>query len=170
MSVLDTTAAWVGRVLDVLPPEAARFLSLPVLFAVVCLGAVLLWKRVLPPLVRLAVWLTGCGLTLAGAVLLLAEMGAASCFRQAGRKPPAAAYHLGDAVASWVAGFATRSEGLRTGSARIARVPWGVIVGFAAAYFWLWNYRHCPDGAAAGCVRPVGSWLAWVSETADSDG
>lgn len=163
MSLLDAVGAWVSRVLGVLPPDAAHVLYIPVLFAVVCAGTAIFVRVALLPLTHLGVWLLRCAVTLVGAVILLAEMGTASWYRRSAKRPPAAVYNAGDAVASWISAISERSPGIATVAARVARVRMSAILGFALACFWLWNYRHCPDGAApAGCVRPVSSWLTEV--------
>lgn len=162
MTLLDTIAGWVQRVLAVFAPETARALFIPAFLAVVVIGTALFVRKGLGPLCRLVAVLVRSAVTLCGALILLAEMGVATWYRQADTKPPTVVYTFGDAVASWITVIAERTRGMSAAATRVARVHLGVVVLVALAGFWLWNYRYCPDGAT-GCARPVAVWWAQLS-------
>ena len=162
--ILDSVALAVRHVLAMFPPGAAEFLFLPVFVLAVMIGSVLVVRKLAPPASRLAAFLLTCLITGGGAALLLAEMAVAGGYRRRGVTPPSVLYNLGDAVASWVLGLtegAQRMTGALAGLMSRAKVP--VLLLLSVGWIWLWNYQHCPDGAA-GCARPVSAWYQQISD------
>ena len=165
MTLLDTIAEWVGRVLGVFPPSVATFLSIPVMVLVVASGATLFARRLLVPVGRAIIVVLGWVAVVAGAVVLLPEAAIASIFRQASRRPPAVVYSLGDAVASGVAALGRAVDNAAGTVNRLARTNGLVVILLVGAWIWWWNYNHCPDAAApsATCVRPIAAWWSQIT-------
>jgi hypothetical protein len=162
--ILDDVDAVVRHVLGMFPADTAQFLSVPVFVLAVVIGFVLVVHKLAPPASRLAAILLTWLITVAGAVLLLAEMAAAAGCRKRGVKPPSVVYNLGDVVASWTVGLTAGAQ-LMTGKLATflagAKVP--VLVLLSVGWIWIWNYQHCPDGAG-GCARPLSAWYQQVSD------
>ncbi|HEU4347694.1 MAG TPA: hypothetical protein VFR35_07890 [Actinoplanes sp.] len=162
--ILDTVAEMVRRFLGMFSADTAEVLFLPVFAVAVMVGFVLAVHKLAPPLSRLAAVVLTWMITGAGAFVLLAEMVVADGYRRRGVRPPSAVYHLGDVVASWAVGLTAVVRQLTAALAGLlsrAKVP--VLVLLSIGWIWLWNYQHCPDGAAK-CDRPVSAWYQQVSD------
>jgi hypothetical protein len=161
---LDAVADLVRRLLlAVLSPEKADAMFIPVFFLVVMAGFVMFVRRALPPLCRAAAVVLRAVVTFAGALVLLVEMAVAGGYRQRGTRPPAVVYNLGDSVAGGVTSLVTGSAKATAVVARAAQINVVVLLLVSLGWIWLWNDRHCPEGAAR-CSGPVSTWYAHVSQ------
>jgi hypothetical protein len=160
VNLLDKIAAWIREVLAFLPPNVVAVIWFPLLAIVVFIAAMLLIRRLLPLLGRLAGALLRLLAALAGAVLLAPDVAIATAWRSAHKRPPAALYHYGDAVATSMIGVTRSSGAVSSGFARVARINVLLVMLGCAAVIWTWNHGHCPEApATTECVRPFTSWV-----------
>jgi hypothetical protein len=160
VNLIDKIAAWIREVLAFLPPDVVDVIWFPVLVTVVFIAAMLLIRRLLPLLGRLAGASVRVLAALAGAVLLVPDMIVATACRSAHKRPPAMLYHYGDAVATSMIGVTRTSGAVSSGLARVARINVLLVMLGCAAVIWTWNHGHCPEApATTECVRPFTSWV-----------
>ena len=164
MIVMNALADLVRYVLGVFPPSVALGLFIPALVTAAAVGVRLAVRKLLVPAGRMLLiglrWLTIAG----AAVALVPEFGVASAYRRAARRPPAAVYTFGDAVAISVATLMASYERLPEPLVRLSRIHGVVIFLAVCAWIWWWNQGQCPTGIAnpPACVRPVAAWWSHV--------
>lgn len=159
MNLLDRIAGWIHDLLGILPPEAVDFLWFPVVVVVVFVAVMLVVRRLMPVVGRLAATLLQMLTAFVGAVLLVPDMAIATAYRSAHRQPPAVLYHYGDAVATSMIGVTRTSGAVSHGFARVAKAPVIVVMLVCAALIGGWNQGYCPPEPATQCVRPFTGWI-----------
>lgn len=160
MTLLDTVAGWVQRVLSALSPAAAEVLWFPVFVAVVFVLLIVLFRKGLPVAGRIVAAVLRWAVAVVGAALLLVDLAAATAYRRLRARPPSLVYGYGDAVASAVMGLTGTAGATTAVFGRAARTHVLLVIIFCVALLWTWDQGYC--GEALGedpCLRPVAGWV-----------
>lgn len=160
MTLLDTVAGWVQRVLSALSPVAAEVLWFPVFVVVVFVLLMVLFRKGLPVAGRIVAAVLRWAVAVVGATLLLVDLAVATTYRRLRARPPSLVYGYGDAVASAVMGLTGAAGATTAVFGRAARTHALVVMVFCVGLLWTWNQGHCgePLGGET-CLRPVAGWI-----------